>query len=194
MSNNDYDNSSPENWAKWLKDVDLDLKEEETSPEIERVPDSLSVLEPEPEPQTFAEIEIPIEEEAPLPAHEELHGGHEEEEWERIEREKQEFLLAAVARERARQAVLAARPWYLKLAAGTGALLGPYSQGFRGWTGDPVFEEKINTGFGFILLFLIALLPIIGIGALFASYPVAMLILLLVLFLGVVGYLSARNS
>lgn len=64
MKNHIDDNSSPENWAKWLKDVDLDLKDE-APPEIA----------PSPEPEeTFAEIEIPIEEEAPVPAHEALHG------------------------------------------------------------------------------------------------------------------------
>ena len=115
----------------------------------------------------------------------------------RREREEAARVAEAQARERARQAVLAARPWYTKMASATGALLGPYSKqsGFRGWTGDLALEEKINTGFGFILLFLIALLPVIGIAALLYYYPIACLTILLV---GVAGfycyYVTRRND
>jgi hypothetical protein len=105
MNDHIDDNSSPENWAKWLKDVDLDL-EEETFPEIIASP------APEEPEETFAEIEIPIEEEAPMPEHEELHGGQKEEEWEREEREEREY--AAVVAETLKQNAAASRAKTIK--------------------------------------------------------------------------------
>jgi hypothetical protein len=71
------------------------------------------------------------------------------------------------ARARARQAVLDARPLFIKLAAALGAL-GPYSKssGYQGWTGNPALEEKIQLIFGSVLLVLIGLAVVTGLIAL----------------------------
>jgi hypothetical protein len=105
---------------------------------------------------------------------------------ERREREAQE-------RERARQAVLAARPLYIKWASAIGYYLGPYSN-CRGYTGNPAFEAKIQLIFGLILLFLIALLPVMGVFCLFYYYPITCFTLLLVFLLGFYCYYLCHSG